>query len=655
MSSTIPHEGRAGFRAKLGLPLLAAFCVGLFYAAFLEPDVSGDYRYPQHRYYAMQAQAWLDGRLDLGIPVPPGFAALPDPFDPEANEKYRFGGQQGFHDLSFYQGKFYLYWGPGPALTAFLPWRILTGKELPGSWAGWAFAMGAWGASALFLLRLVARQPGRVPPIAMFGGLVALAICSWAIVLLRRAAIWELAILAATCFGAGFWWTLAESVWADSLRARTRWLVAASVLLGLAVASRPIWIVCSPVLLWPLWRYRSEWRRTPFWQLAAAAVLPVTFAAVGLLLLNRARFDHWLDFGQQWQVAGVRVKGAATFGLAQFGYNLRQYLFSLPVLIDYFPFVADPYRATPPAGYLGLENTFGLLVTLPALWLGAALVLQRSLAIALAPVAVSGVALLGVLSLFNGAAGRYQFELAAPLALLAAGGIISLGLRSSPPGWLRGGIVAASLLVSLFAVASVSWRSTISISGRFDIMPRAERIANAVATAVGWCPADGLAAVEFNVLFPPPGEKADMGALIASGRSPFFSSIGFEYPTPDTVRAVAFCGYSIIGSKDVPLDRTIPHRIRVELGAMLPPDRHPFWNGVPPDEVRKRRMHVAVSIDGQLAMAGTMQDFPPDEDEPQLNGFRDATGATVNRFKGKILETRLIRIAPPGRPGGNVP
>src|SRR3984893_16414151 len=61
-------------------------------------------------YYDMLADAFLHGQTHLLVEPDPRLLELPDPYDPIANMRYRL------HDLSLYQGKYYLYWGPVPGL-----------------------------------------------------------------------------------------------------------------------------------------------------------------------------------------------------------------------------------------------------------------------------------------------------------------------------------------------------------------------------------------------------------------------------------------------------------------------------------------------------------------------------------------------------------
>ena len=80
-------------------------------------------------YYNLLVQGFRAGQLSLKQEVPPGFARLADPYDPAANALYR-DPPYGLHDLSYYKGRLYLYFGITPALILFWPFVALTGHYL---------------------------------------------------------------------------------------------------------------------------------------------------------------------------------------------------------------------------------------------------------------------------------------------------------------------------------------------------------------------------------------------------------------------------------------------------------------------------------------------------------------------------------------------
>ena len=78
---------------------------------------------PTH-YYADLARGFLKGNLYLPIKVNPSLLTSPNPWEP-----ILIGRSQGPTDFSYFHGKYYLYWGPVPALLLVLihpiiSWRV---------------------------------------------------------------------------------------------------------------------------------------------------------------------------------------------------------------------------------------------------------------------------------------------------------------------------------------------------------------------------------------------------------------------------------------------------------------------------------------------------------------------------------------------------
>jgi hypothetical protein len=633
-------------RFEVALIAIAALFTGAFYGWCLSPDPpDAEARHVAHKYFAWQAEGWLAGRLDLPRTVPAGLLALPDPYDPEANKAFRLGGTEGVHDLSLYRGKLHLYWGPVPTLVAFLPWRVLTGRMLPSAWASWAFAFGAWLVCAVLLARTARKHFPATKPAVLVAGFIALAACSWAPVVLRRASVWETPIFAACFFGALTWWLLAECNWAERSR-QWRWLALASLAWGFAVGSRPIWILGSAVLLVPLWLARSRWREREFRALVLAAAVPVGLCVFGLLLLNFARFDHALEFGQHWQLAGERVQNARLFTPGYAPFNVRSYLFSVSRAVAYFPFVLPPTSMTPPKGHFGTELTYGLLITLPWLWLMVRAPRGANTAAVVAPLVITAVALVAVLATFAGVTARYELEIALPLAMLATLGLLAWE-NTGGRTWLRRGAWLVALTFSIAMVAAVSCH----FMGMYARSRPAEyealaRTANRLAVAIGWSPAEAVEAVELAVVFPSNPAPGRQEVLVASGTAPMINAVIAEYLSADDVRFIFFLSGHTAATQALRFSRTTSHLLRVEFGGMLPPATHPFWKHTPAAEIAQRRTRVRLAVNGVEFSSGAGPQAEPTDAFPEL-GALPADTAERSPFTGKIVSQRFVRSARP--------
>src|SRR5438094_562198 len=77
-------------------------------------------------YYNLLVQGFRAGQLSLKKDAPPGLVQLADPYDPSANAIYRYAIPR-LHDMTYYKGRLYLYFGITPVLILFWPFVALTG------------------------------------------------------------------------------------------------------------------------------------------------------------------------------------------------------------------------------------------------------------------------------------------------------------------------------------------------------------------------------------------------------------------------------------------------------------------------------------------------------------------------------------------------
>ena len=649
VSETQPTRARSGLSGVV-LVALAAVLVGTLYAWCLTTDPLAKQGYPfRWRYYPLQVEGWLQGRLDLPMPVPPGLVALPDPHDPKANATYRFG-ENGLHDLTLFNGRLYMYWGPTPALIAFLPWRLLTHTALPTPWAAWLFVFGGWLASATLLVRLARRCFPDVGTTAMFGTLLALAVCNWGVVVLRRGDVYETAIAAGYFFVAAAWCCLAECLWADGPRRAAR-LTAAGVAFGFAIGARPNLVVGAGVLLIPLLTGRRQGHR---WTHAAGALLQVAAAGTTLMLLNYLRFENPFDFGQHNQLAGVPLDHAALFSPTYALFNARTYLFSLPRWGEFFPFIFPPANHVLPMGYMGTEGAYGLFTSLPFLTLGAAVwfgrVERRVIALA-AMLLVSFVSAFVVLLGFLGAATRYELELAPALALLAAIGVLAWEQRVATerrPRRVGRAVWGAALLVSVATAMCASWRyDTLFAITEPATYTRLARATNLAAVKLGLTPANALRAIELEVKFPAhPTPDHGPEVLLSTGADGNHDAIVVDYPTPDTLRIGLAHATQKKFLPPVAIDRNTTHRVHIELGSFLPPITHPFWRTMDATVAARMCQLVAISLDERPLFLGNAHLFEPMFARPVIGRLFDPLAA-LPPFSGTISLRQEVWISPP--------
>jgi len=628
-------------RADLILLLLLGTGLGAFWGWSVMPDPSpgDDMRYVAHEYFPLMVDGWLQGRLDLPLPVPDGLLALPDPYDPAANKPFRYAGQEGVHDLSLYGDRLYMYWGPTPALVAFLPWRLLTGHGLDTSWAVWAFTMAGWLFAAMLVLHVIGRFFPQTGSCIRFSTLLVVGLANFAAVVLHRPSVYEVSIAAAYTFTSLAWWQLAVALWRPpAFRAVP--LAIASLAFGLAVAARPTWIVATPVLLVVLWDVRGSWREPMFGRLVGCAVIPVMACVLALILHNGARFDSPLEFGMRYQLGG-QLPPSELFALRHFPACIAMYLLAPPVTVDYFPFVFPSAWKNPLSG-AGSENVYGLFPLLPILWVAALSPLAlrvRGLGRMVVVLAAGFVAVLSILSMFQfGVVLRYSLDLAPILALLAAIGLLlgedrwrrfNIRRRGFRVAWT--GLLAMSFLLTFFATCAMTPLRSSSGLSRITLW------ANAVALHVGWSQNSIIERLELELMLPAdiPPQKEEV--LIATGRAPFTNVIYLRRPSATQI-VVGFHRGDALRAESVPMtvDATVPHTLVLASGSLYPPAEHPYWSNLGATEAEEMHTRLYVELDDKVLLDGHAGQWGTVNATPVFGDLPGGSGR-AHRFTGTLL------------------
>ena len=402
---------------------------------------------PGTLYYQALARGFSAGQLALKKEAPAGLAQLSDPYDPAANARYLYAPYQ-LNDLSYFRGKFYLYFGVTPALLLFWPWLAVTGHDLPHKYAAAAACSVGFLAAAGLLRALWRRYFAGVSGWSVVAGALALGLGTSALVMLQRPGVSEVPISCAYGLVA-----LALAALWRALHApgrEVRWLALAGASYGLALGARPSELPGAAILLVPVLVLAARSGPRPgLGRWLAAAGLPVLCAGAGILLYNHLRFGDALEFGQRYQLAAERQDAIRHFSWGYLGYNLRLYFFAPTSWSRFFPFIQGTIVPSLPPGHAAPENVISLLPNLPLVGLAllAPLAWRSRSRDEAAPlrgflVAVGLLAALFLLPLllYYWTSNRYEVEFLPPLVLLAVAGI--LGLERTPAG--RGAWLAAA-------------------------------------------------------------------------------------------------------------------------------------------------------------------------------------------------------------------
>jgi len=415
----MPFKNRV---ARGWLPGLAFVAVALFHGVVAwVGGPATNWHGQTSEYYALLTDAFLAGQSSLLVQPSAGLLALPDPYDSATNGRFRL------HDASLYHEKYYLYFGPTPALALFLPYRVLTGSHLPSRIAVALFCAGGLACSCALFFLLAKREKWDCPRWFASAAVLSLGTAPGVAFLVTRPSFYEVAISAGYCFTmAGFLLT-AQALGQDRPRAWS--LAGAGVCFGLAAGCRPNLAVLA-ILVAALLGFQMRSNKIR----ALVFVGPVVICGILLAAYNYARFQNPLEFGNHYQLAAGVQNHGNIFSLAKFVPGVYFLLFAPPWMGLHYPFVCPSASmsafASLPKGF-SVAPTIGLLWVAPIALLGLMTPLVwrdrrikdhvklDSTRFTIASLHVSALGIMAVFALLGWIVSRYLVDFAPELVLLS--------------------------------------------------------------------------------------------------------------------------------------------------------------------------------------------------------------------------------------------
>jgi len=635
---------------------LALVALALLVAAFQlwtirSTDGAWTFGQPQRDYYNLLIDGWLDGQLHLKVEVPAALRALENPYDPAVRPP-----GLGLHDASYYQGRYYLYFGVAPVVTLMLPFRVLTGMDLPLPVAVLVFVYGGFLASVAVWRGVRARYfPDSGLGVTVVAVLV-LGLANSGLLLLRRPDMWELPIAGGACFAL----LMLGCVW-RSLQPGARrgaWFAVAGLCLGLAIASRPTYLIASPCLLPPLLAWWRDQRRVP-WRWAVAAATPL--AVIGGLMAwhNYARFGDPLQFGQAYQFSLDYESKQPHFGLHYVPFNLRAHFLAFAEWSRFFPFIAMADLGPTPRGYtVHRGDVYGLLANLPltalaflaplALWRRTAAE-RRALGAWLGTAALLFVLAAGVMLSFFSALARYQVEFAPTFVLLALVGLLAVErwlTTVARPFWRRTGRVAWGTA----AVVTIAFGLLNSLQYDGLLQEQNPRLERTLARALNRIPALGerlagreYGPVEFTLRLPAESRPGDE-TLLTVGDPPRVDRVFLR------VRADGRCQFGLardgmpeLLGEPLTLESGATRQVRVALGSLLPPAAHPFFAGWDEAALARAVRQVRIEVNGVPVLTGHGRFLATAAGRVRI-GSRALGVPAAPRFRGELADVRRVPL-----------
>jgi len=362
-------------RSRLWLLLvLVAACAVYYY--FI--SAGGLRNWPVYgTYLDLQADGFRAGHTYLPLKPAPELLRAANPRD-RVNMRY------WALDLSYFEGKYYTYWGPVPALVQALVKSLLgITRTIGDAYISLVAAcLNVW-AGGLIIERMGRRLFGAVPKVVLVFGILAFACANPMLHNVTTAGTYVGAIVSAQAFlvlGVLFAF---DVVWyAGTSSARRSRLLLTGFIWGLAIACRvtvmpTVAFLIAITALADAWLSERRWFNT--FSSSLWLGLPVAAIGAALLVYNKVRFGDPLQFGLLLQVSGYLP---IDFSLKYWIPNAYRYSLGSFAASCQFPYVFQtwhqpmsapfPEGFSLPSDYNTVEPVVGWVLAVPVAWFSAA-------------------------------------------------------------------------------------------------------------------------------------------------------------------------------------------------------------------------------------------------------------------------------------------
>ncbi|MBQ9113278.1 MAG: hypothetical protein IJY08_06825 [Clostridia bacterium] len=327
-----------------------------------------------HRQYQQLAEAMLEGKLYLPDEPPAYLAEMDNPYDLSARRQLvSETGKSYYWDAAYFEGKYYVYFGVVPVLLTYLPFRALTGANLPNFVVVGLFLCLFTIGAFLLIGKIISRYFGdkRIPYAAYLLLSLIFVNASGAVFIAKRPDFYSIPIISAltfTVFGLYLWMS---SIRDDGSVSAAKGALG-SLCMALVAGCRPQLLLASAfifVIYWDsVFKHRSLFSKKGLAS-TAALILPYVAVAAFIMWYNNARFGSPFDFGAYYNLTTNDMTGRG-FRVERLGLAFFTYFLQPPEISAVFPFLNATSIDTAYLGTTITESMFGgILTTIPLLWM----------------------------------------------------------------------------------------------------------------------------------------------------------------------------------------------------------------------------------------------------------------------------------------------
>lgn len=290
--------------------------------------------------YQLLTDAFIKGQLNLDLDVSEELKSLTNPYDTYMRlEKGYETNKEYYWDTAYYNGKYYTYFGVVPVIFTYLPFNLITGRDLSNNTI--SFCIGILSIiSILYLIYSVIKRWFPNTSLGLFCILSILFINSIGINhTIRCHDIYNIPIIFSL-----FFVTLGLGLWISSYNSKennhnTLKLSLGSFCMALVAGCRPQFLIAS-FFIFPLffkYFFKSGKLTKRKVKELIAILLPYIIVAIPLMLYNYYRFESIFDFGANYNLTTNDMTKRG-FSLDRTFTGLYYYLLETPNMIPIFPF-----------------------------------------------------------------------------------------------------------------------------------------------------------------------------------------------------------------------------------------------------------------------------------------------------------------------------
>ena len=319
--------------------LFTHICVFIFiiYAWFITYGTFTEWRASTH-FYTQLADAFGKGQLNVDVDPGQGLLNAKDPYNSESRPEF----DDEVWDLSLYNGKLYLYWGPIPALVL-TPVQLLLKISFRDMYLVYLFLCGLLIFNTLIILKIRDLFFSYVPMRSVILSVFLIGLILPILWSLNIPDVYEAAIGAGQFFLIGGIYFIILALEKNNQK---RYLFLGGFLWACSVGSRvintfPVVFLTALTLFW-VWKIQNGERN---WyeiiRSAGALLIPLVFGAFIIGWYNWARFDSPFEFGLRYQITIYNLNKVMplVFQPDYLPFNIYAYIIQPFEITSKFPFI----------------------------------------------------------------------------------------------------------------------------------------------------------------------------------------------------------------------------------------------------------------------------------------------------------------------------